>query len=197
MLSETLNNRLAAYRIGQKIRGLRTAKGLGLIQLGEHSGLSAGMLSKIERGQLFPTLPTLMRIALVFGVGLEYFFADGEVVPIVEIVRRKDRLSLPNTPEGAASFYFESLDFPVTERLLETYLARFQKGGPPSAPHAHAGVEVVYVMAGTLGIEIHGKTHRLEAGDSIYFESDFEHGYVCLGNKSCEAIIVVTAGPSG
>jgi transcriptional regulator with XRE-family HTH domain len=197
VVSETLNDRLAAYRIGQKIRGLRTAKGLGLIQLGEHSGLSAGMLSKIERGQLFPTLPTLMRIAMVFGVGLEHFFAEGEVVPILEIVRRKDRLRLPNVPEGAPSFFFESLDFPVTERRIESYLAQFPAGSTASAPHAHPGIEVIYVMAGTLGVEIHGATHRLEAGDSIYFEADFEHTYVCLDNALCEAIVVVSAALPG
>jgi transcriptional regulator with XRE-family HTH domain len=47
---------------------------MGLVELGKHTGLSAAMLSKLERGKLFPTLPTLLRIALVFGVGLEYFF---------------------------------------------------------------------------------------------------------------------------
>ena len=51
------------------------------------------MLSKIERGQLFPTLPTLLRIALVFSVGLEYFFAGSRDNPVVGIVRRKDRPS--------------------------------------------------------------------------------------------------------
>ena len=69
MVSETLTAGLQQYRIGQKVRALRKGKKLGLVQLGEHTGLSPGMLSKIERGQLFPTLPTLMRIALVFGVG--------------------------------------------------------------------------------------------------------------------------------
>ena len=48
-------------------------KKLGLAQLGEHTGLSPALLSKIERGNLFPTLPTLLRIAMVFGVGLEHF----------------------------------------------------------------------------------------------------------------------------
>ncbi|MCU9848263.1 XRE family transcriptional regulator [Defluviimonas sp. WL0024] len=193
MLSETLNDRLEAYRIGQKVRGLRTAKGLGLEQLGDHSGLSAGMLSRIERGQLFPTLPTLMRIALVFGVGLEHFFAEGEVVPIVEIVRKKERIRLPNTPSGEPTFHFESLDFPVTDRRMEAYLAEFPPGAPASAPHSHAGVEIVYVMSGSLGIDIHGKRRQLDAGDSIYFESEFDHSYVCLGDEPCRALTTVTS----
>ena len=72
MLSEALSEGLQSYRIGPKIRALRSEKSLALAQLGDHTGLSAGMLSKIERGQVVPTLPTLMRIALVFGVGLDW-----------------------------------------------------------------------------------------------------------------------------
>ncbi len=43
---------------------------MGLVELGKHTALSAAMLSKLERGKLFPRLPTLLRIAMVFGVGL-------------------------------------------------------------------------------------------------------------------------------
>ena len=70
MISQTLTTGLTQYKIGPKIRALRVEKGLGQVQLGEHTGLSPALLSKIERGQLFPTLPTLLRIAMVFGVGL-------------------------------------------------------------------------------------------------------------------------------
>ena len=52
MLSDTLVAGLAHYAIGPKIRALRQKKKLGLVQLGEHTGLSPGMLSKIERGAL-------------------------------------------------------------------------------------------------------------------------------------------------
>src|SRR5919107_153699 len=126
MLSETLVTGLEQYKIGEKIRFLRLKKKLGLAQLGEHTGLSPAMLSKIERSQLFPTLPTLLRIALVFGVGLEYFFVEPSERPTVAIVRREDRLRLPDRPgEDTPSYYFESLDFPVTDRKLQAFYAEF------------------------------------------------------------------------
>ena len=77
MVSETLAEGLEQYRIGEKVRALRKGKKLGLVQLAGHTGLSSGLLSKIERGQLVPTLPTLLRIALVFGVGLEHSSRPG------------------------------------------------------------------------------------------------------------------------
>jgi transcriptional regulator with XRE-family HTH domain len=70
MLSATLEAGLSDYAIGAKIRALRLKKKMGLVELGRHSGLSPALLSKLERGRLFPTLPTLLRIALVFSVGL-------------------------------------------------------------------------------------------------------------------------------
>ena len=69
MLSETLVEGLDQYAIGDKLRELRLKKKIGLIELGEHSGLSPAMISKIELGKLYPTLPTLLRLALVFSVG--------------------------------------------------------------------------------------------------------------------------------
>ena len=83
MLSKTLQDGLSDYRIGDKIRTLRLKKKMGLVELGKHTGLSPALLSKIERGRLFPTLPTLLRIALVFGVGLEFFFAGAREKPLV------------------------------------------------------------------------------------------------------------------
>ena len=85
MLSETLSAGLERYRIGPKIRALRLQKNMGQGQLAEHTGLSPALLSKIERGQLFPTLPTLLRIAMVFGVGLAHFFLDSEQRPAASI----------------------------------------------------------------------------------------------------------------
>src|ERR671916_332980 len=131
MLSETLVTGLEQYKIGEKIRSLRLKKKLGLAQLGEHTGLSPAMLSKIKRGQLVPTLPTLLRIALVFGVGLEHFFVD-EKKRSIAVVRKADRLRLPNRPGAEQpSYYFESLDFPVTDRKMEAYYAEFPAQSQP------------------------------------------------------------------
>lgn len=191
MLSDTLSEGLDAYRIGAKVRNLRQAKGLNLAQLGAHSGLSAGMLSKIENDQIIPTLPTLLRIALVFGVGLDHFFAAGEDRPVLEVVRRKDRLRLPALASGAPPFFFESLDFPVPDRPLESYLAEFPPGAPASDPHRHAGVEMIYVIEGALELFIHRGTRKLETGDSVFFDSGFDHTYRGAGPDAAKVIVVV------
>ena len=192
MLSETLATGLEGYRIGPKIRTLRQKKDLGLVQLGEHTDLSSGMLSKIERGQLFPTLPTLLKIAMVFGVGLEHFFVDQDDVPLKAVVRKKDRLRLPDQPgRESPSYFFESLDFPVAGRRMEAYYAEFVGQPEPTESHKHEGAEIVYVLRGQLVVTIEGEDTTLEEGDSMYFDSGYPHTYRRHGRATCSAMVVV------
>ena len=191
MLSETLVTGLEQYKIGEKIRSLRLKKKLGLAQLGEHTGLSPAMLSKIERGQLFPTLPTLLRIALVFGVGLEHFFVETSERPTIAVVRKEDRLRLPDRPgEEAPSYFFESLDFPVTDRKLQAFYAEFPTPSKASELHQHEGAELIYVLRGQLVVSIAGDDVVLNEGDAMYFDSGAPHSYRREGRSPCSAIVV-------
>jgi mannose-6-phosphate isomerase-like protein (cupin superfamily) len=153
------------------------------------------MLSKVERGKLFPTLPTLLRIALVFSVGLEYFFSDDQKRHVLAIVRRAERKRFPERPDGRdISFYFESLDFAAVERKLNAYYAEFQPLQPGKArPHHHAGVEFISVLRGKVEIRIGAEDHVLESGDSIYFDSSVPHFYRRVSQKPCSAIVVTVA----
>jgi len=196
MLSETLVEGLDQYAIGEKLHELRVRKKLGLIELGEHSGLSPAMISKIENGKLYPTLPTLLRLALVFSVGLDYFFTERRPKPIFAVVRKSDRLLFPSQPDGKVghvSYKFESLDFPAVERKLTSFLAHFEpgpeEGGPPPF-HQHEGIEFLYLISGQLALHFEDVVHRLEAGDSVYFEANRPHGYARIGESPCTGITV-------
>jgi transcriptional regulator with XRE-family HTH domain len=194
MLSETLTKGLGHYAIGEKLRALRLGKKMGLVELSRHTGLSAAMLSKVERGKLFPTLPTLLRITLVFSVGLEYFFSDDQKRRVLAIVRRAERKRFPERPDGRdISFYFESLDFAAVERKLNAYYAEFQPLLPGKArPHHHAGVEFLSVLRGKLEMRIGTEDYVLDSGDSIYFDSALPHSYRRVSPKPCSAIVVTT-----
>lgn len=194
MLTATLRDGLDAYAIGPKLRALRLEKKMGLVELGRHSGLSAAMLSKIERGRLFPTLPTLLRIALVFGVGLDHFFLGAREKPVVGIVRRRERLRFPDK-QGARepAYQFESLDFAAVERRLNAYLAVFPSvAADKLRRHRHAGGEFLFVLHGSLVISIGADEYVLDSEDSIYFDSAVAHGYRRNGSRACTAIVVTT-----
>jgi transcriptional regulator with XRE-family HTH domain len=194
MLSPTLQEGLKNYGIGPKIRALRLKKKMGLVELGRHTSLSPGMLSKIERGQLFPTLPTLLRIALVFSVGLDYFFAAAREKPVVAIARHADRHRFPEKPAARdVAYEFESLDFPAVQRLINSYFAEFFPVAPDKLRrHEHPGAEFIFVLSGTLVLHIASDEYLLEARDSIYFDCSVPHAYRRSGSKSCSAVVVTT-----
>ncbi|CUA89327.1 transcriptional regulator, XRE family with cupin sensor [Chelatococcus sambhunathii] len=194
MLSETLTVELQRYQIGPRIRTLRLKKKLGLAQLGSHTGLSTAMLSKIERGQLFPTLPTLLRIAMVFGVGLDHFFSRETPRPLVAVVRASERLRLPSPPgDEPPAYLFESLDYPATDRRMESFYAEFPLDAQPSAPHQHGSAEFVYILEGELELSVAGETMPLSAGDAVYFDSSAPHSYCRRGRAVCRALVVTAA----
>ncbi len=191
-VSSTITEGLGRYSIGEKLRTLRLRKSMGLVELGKHTGLSAALLSKLERGKLFPTLPTLLRIALVFGVGLDFFFTDERKRRVVGVVRREERVRFPerpNTPD--VQYFFECLDYRANERKLSAFLADFQEVAPEKLkPHQHAGVEFLFVIKGSMTIKIASEEFDLEAEDAIYFDSAVQHSYRRRGAKPCTGVII-------
>ncbi len=194
MLSETLAAGLSRYGVGEKLRQLRLRKKMGLVELGEHSGLSPALISKIERGKLFPTLPTLLRLALVFSVGLEYFFTETKNRPVLAVVRKSERKVFPEKPNAVdVAYNFESLDFPATERKMSSYLAHFEPKNPKATKigrHSHSGVEFIYMITGGLKLYFADEEHILNGGDSIYFDATVPHGYERNGARESTGIVV-------
>jgi transcriptional regulator with XRE-family HTH domain len=191
-MTDAISEGLGRYSIGEKLRSLRLRKSMGLVELGKHTGLSAALLSKLERGKLFPTLPTLLRISMVFGVGLDYFFTDERKRRIVGIVRKDERVRFPERPGTQdVQYFFECLDYRATERKLSAFLADFQELPPEKIkPHQCAGVEFLYLLKGSLALKIGGDEYILEAEDAIYFDSALQHSYRRRGSKPCTGVIV-------
>lgn len=193
MLSPVLSHRLREYAVGPKLRALRLRKKIGLVELGRHTGLSAAMISKLERGILYPTLPTLLRIALVFGVGLDHFFTAAARKSF-GIVRRAERTRFSEKLGGReVAWEFECLDFTATERKLNAYWVKFASVAKPR-PHEHAGAEFIHVLKGTLLLKLGAEEHELAEGDSMYFDASQPHSYSRAWARPCEAIVITAGG---
>jgi transcriptional regulator with XRE-family HTH domain len=192
---------ISEKHIGVRIKALRLKKSMGLVDLGQHTGLSASFLSQLETGRVVPTLRNLARIAMVFSKDLSYFF-EPEPQSVCRVHRAKDRLRLPQTGVDEPMYYFESLGYLVPGRELDPYLAEFLPQADADGktiraprPHQHEGCEFLYVVKGELNLR-HGETvHELEAGDAIYFDSTTVHSYSCAGDEPATALIVTHQEP--
>lgn len=193
---ETIRRVLSAYDLGGKLRTLRMKKKIGLVDLGKHTGLSASMLSQLENGKLIPTLPTLARIAMVFDIGVDYFFEGGKRKRPLSIVRAPDRIRFPSRPDAPVpSFFFECLAYSSQDKAIQAYLADFPGLGPKEVEaHRHDGSELVHVLEGSLELVYNDLPYRLDAGDSVYFDSGEPHSYRGLTESPAKAV-VVTAPP--
>ena len=189
---QTIHRVLATYDIGQKLRQLRLRKKIALVDLGKHTGLSASMLSQLETGKMVPTLPTLARIAMVFDVGLDYFFDDKRRRKIFTIVRKSERIQFPDRADSVEpSYFFECLAFSAQEKGLQAYLAEFPHRGPEEfRPHLHEGSEFIFVTRGELTIACQGEDHLLQEGDSVYFDSSEPHSYRAGSANNAQALVV-------
>lgn len=172
--------------IGAQLKALRTRNGLSLRDLAAQSGLSATMLSQVERGVTEPSLATLRKLAGVFGESVVALFDSSP--PAVWISRPGSRSTLSG-PRGLVRY----------ERLtpgngqLEVLRAVLPPGEATSEEAwGHPSTECAYVVAGTLAVEIGGVVHTVVAGESITFDSSQPHLYRNLTDVPVEYLVSVT-----
>jgi transcriptional regulator with XRE-family HTH domain len=190
----TVRQALSRYDIGPKLRQLRLKKKIALVDLGKHTGLSPSMLSQLENGKLVPTLPTLAKIAMVFDIGLEHFFADRRQKRTFAVIRSDERMKFPERPDSPVpGYFFEVLAFGPLEKALSAYLAEFPVRERKEVQlHNHSGAEFIHLLEGVLAINYQSEDHILKAGDSAYFDGSEPHAYYGQSDPPARAIIITT-----
>ena len=189
---ETISRALSSYSIGRKLRQLRLRHKIALTDLAGHTGLSASMLSQLENGKLFPTLPTLARIAMVFDVGLDHFFSQRGGKRVFAIVRAAERMRFPERPDlPKPAYFFECLAFATQGKGMQAYLAEFPKRASGEAvEHVHDGAEFLFILDGKLTVHFEGEDRDLNVGDSVYFDSSEPHSYRGRSSAGAKALVV-------
>jgi transcriptional regulator with XRE-family HTH domain len=196
-LSEAIDQSIVRYRLGEKLRRLRLRRKISLVELGKQTGLSPSMLSQLENGKLIPTLPTLTRIAMVFGEGLDFFFTSEDRVRSFFIVRARERQRFAENAEVKdPSVFFQQLVFSARQGAFQPNVAEFPASPVHSGSHFHQGNEFLYLISGRLEIRTATEMHVLEAGDACYFDCSSAHSYRCASGGKATAIVVTAHSPS-
>lgn len=190
----TIRRVLFSYDLGNKLRQLRLKKKIALVDLGKHTGLSASMISQLENSKLVPTLPTLARIAMVFDVGLDYFFTDKKRKRLFSMVRAEERMRFPERNDSPIpGYFFECLAFGAQEKSMQAYLAEFPLRKLDDVnEHVHDGAEFFHVMEGSISIRYQDEDYLMNKGDSVYFDSSTPHSYRGVSKEPAKAIVITT-----
>jgi transcriptional regulator with XRE-family HTH domain len=184
--------------LGARVRSLREAMNLSLRELAERSGVSAPMLSQVERGETSPTLHTAHRIAHGLELRLSQLLRLDEE-GAVSIVRAGERRS-GSASGGAGGHAYEVLTPPLPGQRAElsrhTLAPGAATGGPGDPPmHEPGSRESALVQAGTVVLHCDGAAHALNAGDCVTFDADLPHHFE-NPSSDAEAVLlaVVSAG---
>jgi transcriptional regulator with XRE-family HTH domain len=178
---------------GTRVRHLREGMDLSLRDLAERSGVSAPMLSQVERGETSPTLSVAERIAGGLELSLSQLLRLDETDG-VSVVRASERRS-----GGRAGHRYEVLTPPLpglrAEVSLHTLAAGRSTGGPDDPPmHEPGSRETAVVVDGPLSFVCGGREHELEPGDSVTFDADLPHHFENQGAADARFYAVVAAG---
>lgn len=181
--------------LGPRVRALREAMDLSLRDLAERSGVSAPMLSQVERGETSPTLTVATRIAAGLELRLSQLLRldeDGAVT----IVRPGERRQ-GGAPGGGHAY--EILTPPLPGQRAEvtrhTLAAGAVTGGPGDPPrHEPGSRETAIVEAGRVQLHLDGDAHPLDAGDCVTFDADLPHQFENPGSAQAVLLAVVSAG---
>jgi transcriptional regulator with XRE-family HTH domain len=185
--------RMAAIAIGPRVRALREAMDLSLRDLATRSGVSAPMLSQVERGETSPTLQVAARIAHGLELRLSQLLRLDEG-GTVSVVKAGDGRS-----GGADGHRYEILTPPLPGLRAEVSRHRLgpgaATGGPGDPPiHEPGARETSVVESGRLDLLVDGARHRLETGDSVTFDADLPHHFENPGEEEAVLLAVVSAG---
>lgn len=189
---QTIQRVLSKYEIGGKLRQLRLRKKIALADLGKHTKLSPSLLSQLENGKMIPTLPTLVRIAMVLDVSLDYFFETERGRKLFSVVRASERMRFPERADcPTPAYFFECLTFAAQGQGLHAYLAEFPgHEDVTQTEYVHEGVEFLFILEGALTIRHQGEEHEVGVGDSVLMDSTAPHSYRGNGPGTARAIVV-------
>lgn len=178
--------------IGQRLRNLRRKKAITLDKLSKKTGLSKGLLSKIENGKVSSPVSTLAQIAEALKVKLSYL-VDGEAgLPERKyaLVRRGQRVRLDKDPTSFG-LYMEMLAHQKPNKLMEPSILVLEPNRSEPVIFTHPGEEMLFVLTGEMEFNYGGEIFTMQEGDSLYFDSTVPHGGRNLGKDELRVLMVI------
>ena len=184
-------------RIGPRLREQREQLGLSLRELARRIGVSASLISQIERDKVNPSVSTLHSLVRELGLGMGDLFSSDDTASSVATAARHSPLVTPdaraliNLESGVTWERLTAIADPNVEFLRVVYDVG-SESCPIDSLIRHGGREYAYIISGRLCVQIGFERYELGPGDSISFDASSPHRLSTVGDRPAEAIWVVT-----
>ena len=162
--------------IGRQVRRYRKQLGLTITDMCNRTGLSAGMMSKIENGNTSPSLATLMSLSTALNVPVSALFRQFEEQRDATFVKAGQGLAIERRGTRAGHQY-QLLGHSVhSDVSVEPYLITLEQGSEVFPIFQHAGSEFIFMLQGSMVYRHLNATYEMTPGDSLFFDADAPHG---------------------
>jgi len=164
--------------IGKEVKALRQNQRTTVKELAEQTGLSLGMLSKIENGATSPSLTTLQALASGLGVPVTAFFRRFEEKRDAVHTKAGTGLEIERDGTRAGHQYnlLGHLGSNASGVITEPYLISLNEESDVFPTFQHDGIEFLYVLQGRVNYRHGQNIYKLEPGDTLFFDADSPHG---------------------
>ena len=184
---EQLREETPAPRLGFEIRRLRKDNKLTISALAAKVDVSPSIISTLERTSRGASVPLLRAIAEALGVTVTTLSASPDEI-VEAVVRKGEGRMLPYLGKG-----IRIRELASGPRMMDCQEWTLAPGAGSEGFYRHEGEEFIRVLQGSFEIEVDGLgLSTLNAGDSIYFESQRAHAWRCMGREDCILIWVNT-----
>ncbi len=176
-----------------RVKSLRDSMSLSLRDLAQRSGVSAPMLSQVERGETSPTLAVAGKIAAGLELSLSQLLRLDEAQHVVVVEQgtgRSRRRGGHSVEELTPPLPGQRAD--VSRHVLDPGAATGGAADPPM--HEPGARETALILRGSLTLVVDGEDRDLAAGDSVTFDADLPHHFENRGQTETEFVAVVAAG---
>ncbi|WP_217701882.1 XRE family transcriptional regulator [Thalassospira sp. HF15] len=164
--------------IGHEVRALRKKLGITISDLASATGISMGMLSKIENGVTSPSLTSLQALASALGVPLTDFFRRYEEPRNAVFVKAGEGIAIERRGTRAGHEYnlLGHIDNNTSGVVVEPYLLTLTEESSSFPAFQHEGMEFIYLLEGEVRYRHGDQLYYMKEGDSLFFDADARHG---------------------
>lgn len=185
---------LVARQLGARVRDARQAHRITLTQLSEATGLSAGFLSRLERGETNASISNLIAISGALHIPLRDFFDEPQPAPSPRYVLTRAAERGRKAPLRANGYTYSLSSADLPEQQMSAFELTFppQARAQPPQLVTHPGEEVLYLLEGTIEFQIGEDTFVMNAGDCVHFNCEHPHMGRNIGRTPARLLMVVT-----
>ena len=164
--------------IGRQVRAFRKKQEVTVAELAQSTGLSIGMLSKIENGNTSPSLTTLQTLANALSVPLTSFFRSFEERREAVHTKSGEGVELDRAGTRAGHQYnlLGHIGSNASGVIVEPYLITLTKSSDVFPTFQHGGIETIYMLEGEVDYRHGDAVYALVPGDTLHFDADAPHG---------------------